>query len=74
MGKTRTLLRVLRAKQSPPLSQRQVALKLGMHRLRYWGIENGEIEPTSDEKNAVAAVFSVKASDIEWPELTAVAS
>lgn len=67
MGKSKVLLRVLRAQQEPPLTQGQLARKAGMHRLRYWAIENGEAVATPGEKDAVARVFGVKVSDIEWP-------
>jgi DNA-binding XRE family transcriptional regulator len=67
MGKTRLRLRALRGQQEPPLSQVLVARQAGMHKLRYHRIEKGEIDPTTEEKNAVAAVFGVKVSDIQWP-------
>lgn len=67
MGKGRWLLRVLRASHEPPLSQTKLARIAGLTRLRYWAIENGEAMPTTDEKNAVAAVFRVRVSDIQWP-------
>lgn len=67
-GRTKTLLRVLRAAHSPKVSQSQTARKAGMGIFRYWQIENGEgLEPTKDEREAVAAALGVKVSDIAWP-------
>jgi transcriptional regulator with XRE-family HTH domain len=71
MGKGRTRLHVLRSQQGPRgLSQTQLARNVGIKRLRYWAIENGELEPTEDERKAVAAALHVKPSDIAWPEVT----
>lgn len=64
------VLRVLRA--AADATQSEVARKAGMGRYRYWQIENGDgPDPTSDEKNAVAAALGVKASEIAWPHLEA---
>lgn len=69
MRKERARLRVIRAAQEPKMSQSQAARRAGMGLYRYWQIENGDgPEPTVDERNAVAAVFGVKVSDIAWPE------
>ena len=69
MKTARHLLRVLRAAHEPKLSQRQVAVKLGIHRLRYWQIENSEVIPTASERSAIAAVLGVKVSEIAWPAM-----
>jgi DNA-binding XRE family transcriptional regulator len=50
------------------MSQGKLARKLGVHRLRYWAIENGELEPSRDEQEAIAAAFGVRVSDIAWPD------
>lgn len=66
-------LRVWRAEQN--VRQYVLARQAGLSRSRYWQIENGEgSEPSDDERRAVAAALGVKVSDIEWPELAAVAS
>lgn len=69
MKTPRHLLRVLRAAHEPKLSQRQVAVKLRMHRLRYWQIENGEVVPTAIERLAIAEILGVRVTDIAWPEI-----
>lgn len=69
MGRTRMLLRVLRAAQEPRITQQQLALKAGITPSRYWQIESGEgLEPKPDEQSAVAAALGVKVSDIAWPD------
>jgi transcriptional regulator with XRE-family HTH domain len=69
MKKGRVLLRVLRAAEEPRATQPQIARRAGLTPARYWQIENGEgLEPTADEKNAVAAALGVKVSEIQWPE------
>jgi transcriptional regulator with XRE-family HTH domain len=68
MGKTRKSLRVLRADYGPRgVTQTQFARLVKVSRLRYWAIENGESEPTEDEKGAIAGAFGVAVSAIEWP-------
>jgi len=70
LGMKKTLLRVLRAAHEPRLSQRQVALRAGMARLRYWQIENGDGPPaTTAERAAVAAALDTSVTAIAWPEL-----
>lgn len=63
-------LKVWRAERG--VTQNKLARKAGMHALRYWKIENGELEPDEDEKKAVAAALNVKVSDIEWPSFAEV--
>jgi DNA-binding XRE family transcriptional regulator len=68
MGKGQRLLRVLRAEQEPNgITQGDLAKLVGMHRLRYRSIEHGEIDPTDDERSAIAWALHVKPSDIAWP-------
>jgi len=69
MGRTRSLLRVLRAAQEPSTSQSEIARRVGMTRMRYWAIENGELEPTTDERKAIASALGVTVADIAWPEV-----
>jgi len=70
MKKARVLLRVLRAQQEPKLTQSAVARRAGLSRSRYWQIEVGEgSEPSSGEREAVAAALGVKVSEIAWPEV-----
>jgi DNA-binding XRE family transcriptional regulator len=67
MGKGKALLRVLRASHEPSLTQTTLARKAGLKRLRYWAIENGEVEPNADEMEAIAVALNVKRSEIAWP-------
>ena len=73
MGKSRLPLPAIRALQRPKRSQGKVAKAAGMAYWRYWQIESGEgVEPTKDEREAVAAALGVKVSAIAWPEREAV--
>lgn len=51
---TRQLLRSLRARQEPPLSQYALALKADLGFNRYWRIEKGYSFPTPEECDAIA--------------------
>lgn len=69
MKRERLRLRAIRAAKEPKVSQSQVARAAGMGLYRYWQIENGDgVEPTRDEREAVAAALGVKVSDIGWPD------
>jgi transcriptional regulator with XRE-family HTH domain len=60
-------LRVLRAKRR--VSQLRLALDTGIHPTRLWRLENGLRVPTSADRAALAAYFSVAETEI-WPEGT----
>lgn len=55
-------LRVLRADRR--LSQMDTAADAGISITRYWKIENGYVEPTKDERDALVKVFQVSVNDI----------
>lgn len=57
-------LPVLRAARK--VKQTVVAESAGISPNRYWRIENGETEPTDDERATLAKVLGVTQSDI-WP-------
>lgn len=68
MGITRRRLKVWRSEREK--TQMAVARLAGMNATRYWQIENGEgLEPTADERKAVAAALDVRVSEVEWPEM-----
>lgn len=54
---TANRLRVLRAERH--LSQMDTATAAGISHNRYWRIENGYAAPTTEERQALAAVFAV---------------
>lgn len=63
-------LRTLRADHEPKRSQSHTAVAAGMGLYRYWQIENGEgPAPSPAEREAIAAAFTVKVTDIEWPKV-----
>lgn len=57
-------LPVLRAERA--VKQTDVADAAGISANRYWRIENGETEPTDDERIVLARVLGVSQADI-WP-------
>lgn len=61
-------LRVLRAERG--LSQMDTAAKAKMGLNRYWRIENGYSEATSDEQAAIAAAFKIPTREA-FPEAVA---
>jgi DNA-binding XRE family transcriptional regulator len=63
-----TRLRVLRAEHQ--ISQMEAARHLGCGHNRYWRIENGFQEPTTQEKALLAALFKSRVSDI-FPKVAA---
>jgi transcriptional regulator with XRE-family HTH domain len=72
-GHGRLRLKVWRVEREK--TQHQMARETGMNQTRYWQIENGEgLEPTKDEREAVAAALGVKVSDIAWPDVGVKAS
>jgi transcriptional regulator with XRE-family HTH domain len=67
--KVNTRLRVLRAERG--LSQMDTAAKAGIALNRYWRIENGYVEPTDDERDALASkAFDVPVAEA-FPESVA---
>ena len=64
----RPRLRMLRAERR--LSQMDTALKTHIGINRYWRIENGYAEPTSEEREALAVFFSMTEADV-FPEMLA---
>lgn len=56
--KVNTRLRVLRAERG--LSQLETATLSGISMNRYWRIENGYAQATTDEQDALAKVFAVE--------------
>lgn len=63
-------LRVRRAERE--VSQRDLALKAGLHPDRYWRIEKGYTEPTPEECEAIAAALEV-AAEVAFPGLRSTA-
>jgi len=68
MGKNINRLKVLRAEQRK--SQLDVAIAGGFKEYRYWRIENGYIDPTPEERAALAGVFKVGVGEV-FPEVVA---
>jgi transcriptional regulator with XRE-family HTH domain len=66
MNKNR--LRVLRAEHR--LTQMAVARRIRIGTYRYWQIENGYAQATSDERAALAKVFKVNPQEV-FPEAVA---
>jgi len=66
--RTRTLLRVLRAAETPRVTQMKLARQAGIGSFRYWQIENGMgAAPTEVERQAIARVLGVNVGAIAWP-------
>ena len=55
-------LRVLRAERR--MSQMDAADKAGLSLNRYWRIENSYVDPTSEERIALASVLAVDVPDV----------
>lgn len=71
MAKNINRLKVLRAERD--LSQLDTALKAGIPQHRYWLIENGYREVTSEERAKLAGVFAVD-EDAVFPPTDAIES
>ena len=61
-------LPVLRAERG--VSQMDLAASVGISANRYWRIENGHTEPTSDERRDLAKAFGVSIAAV-WPSVAA---